>query len=381
MTYINPSRSAVSSVNSTTTALNNGQTFTGTAERTGHPDMVVQCYTDQSGLLYVDFSTNGTNWDSTITYNVAATTNEFHRLVKGFRYVRVRFTNDSGSNQTYIRLATYYGTFGPITTGRSAAIQADHDTLAVRPTNFWLDQAQGRFTGESSIRKFGYNGAVGTNPEIVAALSVTSAAFLGFMTAATTVRVKAGNVADDAAGAGAQQIIVEGLDSNFAAVSETLTTAGTSASSNSSNSFIRVNRAYVGNVGTYHGANTGNVVIEKSAGSADLIQIDAGLGQSQMAVYTIPAGKTGYLSEVYWAVEGAKPVTLRLFQNQNADDVSTPFTGKRLILNLPALEGVGDFLYETLVPLPAKTDVWLEAVVGTTTSSIAAGFEIILVTN
>lgn len=358
--------------------LNNGSTFTSSWERFESNDVLITCKADTTYTLYADFSPDGVNVDSTLTFKGAAGIYEIHRLVKGDRYMRVRVDNASGSNQTYLRLHTSYGSFGPLTAPRNLTVGQDNDTLITRPTDFTLDQAQGRFSGESTVRKFGYNPSVGTTAEIVSAVSTTTQPY--WLTSATAVQVESGgNSNDTSAGTGAQTITVEGLDENFAEASESITLAGASASSATSTTFIRLFRAYVTAVGTYHGSNTGVIDIETTGGT-NIALIEAGIGQTQLGIYTIPAGKTGYLKEIFWAVEGTKSVTLRLFQYQNADDVTTSFSGaKRLIKNLPSLEGEGMLPFTTLTQLPAETDVWLEAQTSSGTSAIAAGFELILV--
>lgn len=95
----------VSTLNTTTTPLNNGETFTGIGEQNIMPDVGVSCKTDTSGTIYFDFSNDNVNWDSTfptLGFNVAAGIHEFHTAVKLARFFRVRFVNDSGSNHTSI---------------------------------------------------------------------------------------------------------------------------------------------------------------------------------------------------------------------------------------------------------------------------------------
>ena len=55
--------------NSTTTPLLASTTFTGVAEQNYFDQVGVQLKTDAEGTLYFDFSTDGTNWDSTFPVN------------------------------------------------------------------------------------------------------------------------------------------------------------------------------------------------------------------------------------------------------------------------------------------------------------------------
>lgn len=100
-------------INSSTTPLNNGQTFSGVLEISDFPEMVVSCFTDQQITLYLDFSVDGTE-DSITTFPVngvvvPAGSHTFYPAVKAARYVRVRVANNSGANQSTFRLYTYYG--------------------------------------------------------------------------------------------------------------------------------------------------------------------------------------------------------------------------------------------------------------------------------
>lgn len=225
--------------------------------------------------------------------------------------------------------------------------------FAIKDTS--LEIAKGNITGHSAVHKFGENPDVGgTSTE-----DVTFSGTINFLTAATTVRIKAGgNAADDSAGLGAQDIIVEGLDGSWNEVSESIQTNGATESSNTTASFIRVYRAYVTDVGTYGAANTGDIVVENSAGGTDLITIPATKGQSETSEFTIPAGKTGYLTRLACDVDSQRNMDLSFFQRQNADDATTPFTGKRLIAEFPALSNNIREQFNSYIVFPEKTDLW-----------------------
>ena len=221
-----------------------------------------------------------------------------------------------------------------------------------------LAVARGNVSGVSMVGKFGNNPSIASG----ATEAITFSGAISWLTAATTVRVKAGgNAADTAAGAGAQQITIVGLDSSWNEVSETVATAGASASAATTATFIRVYRAYVGNVGTYTVSNTGNVTIENSAGGTDLITIQAARGQTQTTQYTVPLGKTAYLTSIFANVDSSKSCDLFMYQRQNADDVTTPFQGVRLITSFPGLLGTAVRNLQSYPSFPAKTDLWFTA--------------------
>lgn len=245
--------------------------------------------------------------------------------------------------------------------------------------NFYLEVAKGNVPGHSLVHKFGRNDAV-PNGSFAFVTLLGQAAFP--LTAATTVRVKAGDAADTAAGAGAREITVQGIDSNLDEVSEAIATAGASASSATTASFWRVHRAWVSSVGTYEAANTGAVVIENSAGGTDIIQLAAGEGQTQDAVFSIPSGKTGYLASVHVTTDSAKPVDIRCFVRNNLDDTSAPMDAKRIKLYWDGIATPMDYRpYSPELSIDEKADIWFEAQAGAGGGEVAIDFELLLVDN
>ena len=143
--------------NSSTTALGSAETFTGEFEQNDQPDVMVSLQTDNTGTLYFDFSVDGTNWSTfpVAGFSVASGIHEFHTAVKGPRYFRVRFVNDSGA-QTYLRLYTYFGTFRASNTPLNQSIGLDTDGQSTRPTDFQDEVRRGKRGGVDGWNKFGY---------------------------------------------------------------------------------------------------------------------------------------------------------------------------------------------------------------------------------
>jgi len=246
----------------------------------------------------------------------------------------------------------------------------------------WLiDVQQGKIAGHSLVHKFGRNGSVASGTE-EGILQVSGGQFI-FRTSATTFRIAAGgDVADTAAGAGAREITIQGIDSDLNEVTETIATNGASASSATTASFWRVHRAWVSDCGTYTGNNVADIVIEDSGGAASHIVIAATEGQSQYAGFTIPTGKTGYLLSLHGSIGANKDDTeIKVYARENFTDVTAGFSAKRLKLNY---DGATGFIpYTPLSPeltLTALTDIWVNAVGASAgSSSISIDFEILLV--
>lgn len=228
-----------------------------------------------------------------------------------------------------------------------------------------LDVAQSLVANQTAFRKFGASSVVGT-----AETPISYTGTIWQPTAATTVEAISASANDTAAGSGAQTITIVGLNASFVEVTETLTMAGTSATAASSNSYIRLYRAYVASTGTYAGTNQGIITIRVVSAGATIIQIAAGLGQTQTTFYTVPAGKTLYISDVHIGVDSAKAMNIYFFQFPNADDVTTSYTGaKRLVQQYAGVISVIDLTYPVPMSFAAKTDVWFAGTVASTTGS------------
>lgn len=228
------------------------------------------------------------------------------------------------------------------------------------------------------VRKFGRNPLIttATDPEDI----WSGGGIYAWPQAATTVRVKAGgDAADDAGGLGAQTIRVEGLDANWAETSEDITLAGASASSSTTETFTRVHRVYVLTCGTYSSANTGVITVENTAGTADLCVIEAGSGQSQHSMYTIPAGYTGYLTHFDMNVDSSNSADVAIVTRENADDVTTPFSPTLIKDQFDGLNGSVEHTYAHPIELAAKTDVWARAteVAGNTSVTVTIFLELV----
>jgi hypothetical protein len=245
--------------------------------------------------------------------------------------------------------------------------------------DFYLEVAKGNITGHSLVHKFGVNAAVPNGSfEIVSSIS---AAGLGiFLAAATTVRVKAGgDAADTLAGAGARKIIVSGIDDSLNEVTEEIDLAGASASSSTATSFWRVHRAWVSEAGA-NSVNTAIITVEITAGTQDLIQIDAGVGQTLHAVFSSPTGYDMFLLSATVTVDSTRSADFRIYKREQFDDVSAPVESIRVQEEWVGLEN--DFVFKPASPTKISSlpcDIWVEAQGNNSTPSVSADLEILLV--
>ena len=245
--------------------------------------------------------------------------------------------------------------------------------------DFLIDVQLGKVSGYSMVHKFGRNDGVPNGTwEFINLLGASN----GLLSAATTVRIKAGgNAADDVGGAGATEVTIQGIvATTFAEETDTLIPDGANVSAASAKSFWRVHRVWPSGVGTYRGKNIGPIVIENSAGTADLIQINADEGQTFYGGYTIPDGYTGVLLSVHKSVDSTQAADIRMFTADDLDIVSAPMKAARAKKLFTGINAESPYIPKGPDSvLNAKSDIWFEAEGSGGTTKVGIDFEILLV--
>ena len=250
--------------------------------------------------------------------------------------------------------------------------------------DLYHETAARRVGTASIIHKFGRNPAVGTTfvPISIGGVYQTPQA-----AAATTLRVKAGGDANDtAAGSGAREITLQGLDDTGAEVIEAVATAGASASSATTATFTRLHRAYVSKSGTYAtsaaGSHAGDIVIENGAGGTDWLTIDSTdfpKGQSEVGIVSIPAGYKAYLKTFFVYTDSSKTSDFILFKRESILDAAAPYQGMRAqFVGQSTGENVPLSPSSPLGPFVGPCDLGFMAKVGVGTASVGVDFELML---
>lgn len=167
------------------------------------------------------------------------------------------------------------------------------------------------------------------------------------------------------------QVVVEGLDGNYQLLSETITLTGVDTPG--VELFTRVNRAYIIN-----GNNINDVNIHAGAGNGTIVaRISATLGQTLMAVYTIPAGYTGYLYQLTLSIGGTGDASAFLKIRDFGQDTF------RVRHTFEVTGPGGPMLYDFAFPLvmTEKSDIDIRATVRSNNTRVTASFETLLVAN
>jgi len=167
---------------------------------------------------------------------------------------------------------------------------ATQPTIAQTP--FLTAVAFGDVEGYSAVNKFGYNPTADDGDDVWGG----DGAYAFYPTNAQSVWVQSTDVDDVEGDTGAHTAAFYGLDANWSNASETVTLNGTTSVA-LTNTYVRMFRGIVLTTGS-SSANEGDITVTNSVGTV-AIHIEQGKGQTQHAIYTIPAGKSGVFIKGY----------------------------------------------------------------------------------
>jgi hypothetical protein len=231
--------------------------------------------------------------------------------------------------------------------------------------------------------KFGFNATVSSTGETIWAQGGNYT----WQAAAATISVTSSSTDDDSTptpGTGALTVVVEGLDANYAEQSETVTLNGTTVV-NTDNTYLRVHRMYVATAGT--GLTNAGVIYAATSGDTYttpgvpntatkiVSTIAAGEGQTLQAFYTIPAGYTGYLTDVMaGSVEANNATTIDVRKRE----VGGAFRTRHKFV---VFKSTTQLHYDVPLVLPEKTDIEIKGTSAAGTPDVDASFNLLLVAN
>lgn len=280
--------SVLSSSNNSTTPLSGSGTFTGTGEQNGMPQVAVSCKTDADGVLYFDFSNDGTNWDTfpTSGFTVFAGIHEYHTARKDGRYFRVRFVNGSAA-QSYLRLYTYFTSTGIPNAPLNQTATLDQDAIFTRSTVPQDEIRIGRRSGVNGWNKFAYKS------------SLTAAAgeqmiwgdgdnFTPMTTAQTftiTYDGTGGGSTDGSGTTGARTLYFFYIDED-GLPAEATHVLGTDGSDVTSFTGLGINRIAVASAGT-HTFNRNTITVTATSSATVQAVIPAEAGVTQQAIFFV----------------------------------------------------------------------------------------------
>jgi hypothetical protein len=222
--------------------------------------------------------------------------------------------------------------------------------------------AAGEVGGYSHINKFGYSDNIANLSTIWDGSNIYT-----YSTSAGIVTVTSDALTNGDDGA---VIEVQGLDADYNIVVQDITISGSTGIG--STNLIRIFRARVKTPATGETTNVGDIDID--IGTALRAKILEGKGQTLMAVYTVPAGKTAYLLNITMSVDKNVDVIYKLIARP-IEDGGFNIKGQFGTFGTPI-----DHNYPVPLKFEEKTDIEVRADAGNSCGG-GATFDIILVDN
>lgn len=207
---------------------------------------------------------------------------------------------------------------------------------------FDLQVGRGQIQGHQSVFLFGYSASI-TNAAFIPAWENTAA--YTYPASAVAMSIVSTSASDTAV-----QIIVYGLDINYKQINETVLLTGTTPVVTNT-LFFRVNQLDV----LPDSVNPVGVITAKNGG-VTYGQIAVDTGQSNMSVYTVPAGYTLYGTHVgAWS---STSVTSGVYATFRAQAVSP--AGTKYIVSIAPFLNTFEFAAQYPLKFVEKTDVQLQ---------------------
>ena len=263
-----------------------------------------------------------------------------------------------------------------------AAQHREELARAINMADYALEISKGNVTGTSGVNKFGRNTDVDTALEAVWDGGGTSM-YLPTSTWSATANIT--DLVSSSTSDNGLTVEIQGLDTNWAAVTQTKT-LGTPATTSVDldTPLIRVFRmknpggtAYTGTIQ----CGAGNASSAFSAANLRA-QITIGFDQTLMALYSIPASATGYLTSWGASLNKGTPasggVTTILWARTFGGVFRVQDTRSLMVTGTSAPE---PRIYNPYPSYSAKTDILVTAQGSTSNFDVSAGFDLILVDN
>jgi hypothetical protein len=241
--------------------------------------------------------------------------------------------------------------------------------------SFDLNVAEGIHPTIDTIFKFGRNADVGTTEEVI----WDGGGDYSFLDNAEYIDIVSDDSDDTDQGAGAWTLIMYGLDSDFNEISEVITLNGTTPV-RSQNQYLRLFRAIILTGGTttaVGGTNQGAISFTSVVTSKLQAKISENEGQTLMAVYTVPAGKTAYITGGLFSVGQGKDCLFR-GKFRNCSEPNCPFSNK---FSIELYENALQPEFKVPLKIPEKTDMVVTGQNGVQSVPASASWGMYLIDN
>lgn len=203
--------------------------------------------------------------------------------------------------------------------------------------------------------------ALGNNPDVDSGSVPEDITYMGGLytnsDVAQTYEVTSSSGLDTVSGAGARTIVVFGLDLDYVEQSETVEMNGTVAVPLTKN-YLRINSALITSAGSNE-VNSGNILIRVTGGGTVRAMIPAACGITRQARYTVPAGHTLFIRELFCCINRSGGGAVRYATIGTCVRSDTRFHRMSFEFSVSSNE---PYRHPAEIVLPEKTDFSLRCV-------------------
>jgi len=327
--------------------------------------------------LRIEYSADGINVEQGDSYSIQANNGKTFSFGMANRYIRIVYVNGS-ENQGSFNLQTIFKTASIKDSSHKLSdnVVGDDDTTLVKAGitgmrddgifgNAILDNenriqvdsqpysyaiAEGAIAGHTPLLKFGTRSSILANTQ--STIWEGTSALYQYLTVAETLSVVSSSANDAALGSGVRTMTLYGEDINFNEISEVVTLTGLT-SVVTTKSFFRIFRAISSTCGIGR-TNAGNISVTSSVSALQLVYIPAGDGQTLMTLWTVPAGKVAYITQMTASNDSGKGARFSLYTRQMDGGILYPW-----VIKYRAYLTGGNNVVPFNIPfkIPEKTDI------------------------
>lgn len=225
--------------------------------------------------------------------------------------------------------------------------------------------ANGQVFKTSFVHKFGAVPALSINTTgTIWDVNDTIYPWSAFDTAGV-LTIPAVNVGDNG-----DRVTVLGLDENYEEIEEEFILSSTGTVTGTK-IFKRVYRAY------YYDSTTNAGDISVQRGGTTVLTIKAGKAQTLMAVYTVPAGHTAFLTQLKASIKYGGDASIEMYiRYQGQTSFRIGHAGEVAGTGMPY-----DYNFTIPIKIPEMSDIDMRASVRSNNSKVTTAFDIVLVRN
>ena len=328
----------------------------------------------------------GINTLPAVTGNVGVSGNVSITSMPGIAVIslpEVEIKNDTGNPIPISANTTVNSLSNPISIQITKNGLAVSDTVAL-PTRVLNDEAlisyaRGKAVTEADvlnaylIDKSGATAQMGTTPETMTTVWGGSGLYPWTTFTGTGAKIYIKSVTNDAKVQG-KSVTIEGLDSNYDILVETVTLHATDTTTPVStvNNFYRTNKMYLSGANTNSLPHDYNIELRYGSSSGTLVgQMNAPWGRGQNCFYTVPRGYEGFVLSINGNSGKADEITSSLWFH--------PYGGSwTLQKSFKFISGMFDHNFRTPLRIPEKSDVEIRAYALVESSRIGTEFQLLV---